>query len=54
MEETDSHGVKTTLRKWQVIGGDSTIVEAACKCVGYVGADLAALVREAALLAARY
>lgn len=38
----------------QVTGGESTIATVARKCVGYVGADLAALAREAALLAARY
>lgn len=37
----------------KVAGGEDTIEAAAAKCVGYVGADLAALAREAALAAAR-
>lgn len=38
----------------KIVGGDSTIAATASKCLGYVGADLAALAREAALIAARY
>ncbi|CAM9944978.1 unnamed protein product [Ectocarpus sp. 12 AP-2014] len=41
------------LRRVKVAGGESTIQTVSRKCVGYVGADLAALAREAALLAAR-
>ena len=37
----------------QVAGGEDTIEAVAAKCVGYVGADIAALAREAALSAAR-
>ncbi|CAN0067492.1 unnamed protein product, partial [Ectocarpus sp. 12 AP-2014] len=41
------------LRRVKVAGGESTMETVSRKCVGYVGADLAALAREAALLAAR-
>eukprot|EP00903_Cladosiphon_okamuranus_P019554 g17985.t1 len=41
------------LRGVQVAGGVDTIETVAAGCVGYVGADLAALAREAALSAAR-
>ncbi|CBJ30073.1 estExt_Genewise1.C_60040 [Ectocarpus siliculosus] len=41
------------LMRVKVAGGESTIETVSRKCVGYVGADLAALAREAALLAAR-
>lgn len=42
-----------TRYRTQVMGGDSTTSSITLKCVGYVGADLAALAREAALVAAR-